>query len=266
MVMRSRKKSISVSRCTSELCCGVAGSVGPATLACLFRPLSRSACSMKACCSPRCGSSSGARRSRSSRHAPRHRIAPLTIESIVDPSTLTLISWSGAGYTLRMPGRSTFTPHQDPHAARHRGGCRCARTTRILNPEQAAERGELFRGRSKICYVGAFFDERPYLIDSGEHRVDRIASIIEMLRVAALSTYENRPISTGVLLLGGAHDPCRPDLSASIARRRHTSNRSRRSRASSGSPTACARCSSRTPTGRLLDIIDIDRWSRAAVS
>jgi hypothetical protein len=30
--------------------------------------------------------------------------------------------------------------------------------------------------------------------------------------VAALSSYENRPISTGVLLLGTETDPCRPDV------------------------------------------------------
>ena len=186
--------------------------------------------------------------------------APLTIESIVDPSTLR-ISWSGTGYTLRMPGRSTFTPHQI-RMLRAIVAVVGARYNAILNPEQAAERGELLRGPLEDRYVGAFFDERPYLIDSGDPRVDRIASIIEMLRVAALSTYENRPISTGVLLLGGAHDPCRPDLSASIARASSHVE-------SLASIKSFFRLADGVRTmfladveGRLLDIIDIDRWSR----
>ena len=38
----------------------------------------------------------------------------------------------------------------------------------------------------------------------------RIPAALEALRVAALSTYENRRVSTGVLLLGTDHDPANP--------------------------------------------------------
>jgi hypothetical protein len=38
----------------------------------------------------------------------------------------------------------------------------------------------------------------------------RIPAALEALRVAALSTYENRRVSTGALLLGTAHDPADP--------------------------------------------------------
>src|SRR3989338_9151215 len=55
-------------------------------------------------------------------------------------------------------------------------------------------------------------DNGAYARGGGEARADRIATIIEMLRVAALSSYEGRPISTGVLLLGTKEDPCRPDV------------------------------------------------------
>ena len=40
----------------------------------------------------------------------------------------------------------------------------------------------------------------------------RIPAALEALRVAALSTYENRRVSTGVLLLGTDHDPANPCL------------------------------------------------------
>ena len=39
----------------------------------------------------------------------------------------------------------------------------------------------------------------------------RMPAALEALRVAALSTYENRKVSTGVLLLGTDHDPAAPD-------------------------------------------------------
>ncbi len=39
----------------------------------------------------------------------------------------------------------------------------------------------------------------------------RVPAAIEALRVAALSTYENKRVSTGALLLGTDHDPANPD-------------------------------------------------------
>jgi len=185
---------------------------------------------------------------------------PLTIESIVDPSTLR-ISWGGTTYTLRMPGRVTFTPHQI-RMAHAIVAVISARYRAIQDPELAAERGELFRGPIEDRYVGAFFDERPYTAGGSETGVDRIASIIEMLRVAALSTYENRPISTGVLVLGGAYDPCRPELAPPMTRASShmTALSSIKSfyRLADGVRTVFLA----DVDGRLLDIIDIDRWSR----
>ena len=184
----------------------------------------------------------------------------LAIEPSIEPSTLSL-SWAGTRYLLRMPGRGTFTPHQIRMARAIVAVIR-ARYRAILNPELAAERGELFRGPIEDRYVGAFFDERPYTDPRAEGAVDRIASIIEMLRVAALSTYENRPISTGMLLLGGDYDPCRPELSA--ADKRPPSNMQALTsiksfyRLADGVRTVFLA----DAQGRLLDIIDIDRWSR----
>jgi hypothetical protein len=185
---------------------------------------------------------------------------PLTIEPSIEPSTLSL-SWAATRYSLRMPGRGTFTPHQIRMARAIVAVIR-ARYRAILNPELAAERGELFRGPIEDRYVGAFFDERPYTDAIAEGAVDRIASIIEMLRVAALSTYENRPISTGILLLGGDYDPCRSELSA--RNKRPPSNMQALTsiksfyRLADGVRTVFLA----DADGRLLDIIDIDRWSR----
>ncbi len=184
---------------------------------------------------------------------------PLTIEAPSDPSMLR-IWWAGTAYTLRMPGRSTFTPHQI-RMARAIVAVIGARYRAILNPEVAAERGELFRGPIEDRYVGAFFDERPYTA-SEAGVVDRIVSIIEMLRIAALSSYENRPISTGVLLLGGDFDPCRPELSTGRtyppSQMQALTSIKSFYRLADGVRTVFLA----DAEGRLLDIIDIDRWSR----
>lgn len=64
---------------------------------------------------------------------------------------------------------------------------------------------ELFRGGSEDHYVAAFVEPEAY--DPSASRPSRIASTIHTLRTAALSTYENRRVSTGALLLGRGHAP-----------------------------------------------------------
>src|SRR5215510_5871202 len=133
----------------------------------------------------------------------------LAIEPSANPAAL-IIRWFGTRYTLRVPGQWAFTAHE-VRLAQSIGAVLAARFTAILNPRIIAERNDLFRGAVEDRYVGAFLDPRPYAIEGQRGtRADRIASVIEQLRVAALSSYENRPISTGVLLLGTHGDPCRP--------------------------------------------------------
>ncbi len=63
-----------------------------------------------------------------------------------------------------------------------------------------SSRLELYRGGSEDHYVAAFVEPWAYAPTSS--RPSRIASTIHTLRTAALSTYENRRVSTGALLLG----------------------------------------------------------------
>jgi hypothetical protein len=184
---------------------------------------------------------------------------PLTIEPSADPTTL-ILCWLGARYKLHAVGRWPFTAHEI-RIAHAIGAVISARYRALLNPQLAAERGELFRGQIEDRYVAAFLDGRPYAQEPREYRVDRIASVIELLRVAALSSYENRPISTGVLIVGGAHDPCRPDLIARetvpAAMESLTSVKSFY-RLADGVRTVFLA----DADGRLLDMIDVDRWSK----
>jgi hypothetical protein len=185
----------------------------------------------------------------------------LAIEPSANPSAL-IIRWFGTRYTIRVPGRRAFTAHE-VRLAQAIGTVLAARYHAIHNPRIIAERGDLFSGAIEDRYVGAFLDHRPYAIEAREARADRIATIIEMLRVAALSSYEGRPISTGVLLLGTTVDPCRVDAGVPGSTTSFTHALARIKsfyRLADGVHTVFQVNSE----GRLLDIIDIERWGTEA--
>jgi hypothetical protein len=130
----------------------------------------------------------------------------LAIEPTGDPSVLT-IRWFGTRHVLHVPARRPFTQHE-VRLARAIGGVLAARYRAMFDPKQMLDRGELFRGAIEDRYVGAFLDAMSYG-DPGQTRADLVATAIEVLRVAALSSYENRAISSGVLLLGDDSAPRR---------------------------------------------------------
>lgn len=184
----------------------------------------------------------------------------LAIEPTDDPCVLH-VRWFGTRYVLRVPERRPFTAHET-RLARAIGSVLAARYHAILNPKAMVERGELFRGAIEDRYVGAFVDGQPYPLGAGDARADRLASGIEVLRVAALSSYENRPISTGVLLLGTDRDPLSPQRVASARAPEY-------SQALSGVKSFFRLVDGQQTVflvdrqGRLLDIVDLPRWSEA---
>ena len=185
----------------------------------------------------------------------------LAIEPSANPSAL-IIRWFGTRYTLRVPGRWPFTAHE-VRLAQAIGAVLAARYRAIQNSRILAERGDLFSGAIEDRYVGAFLDPRSYAMDARATRADRIASIIEMLRVAALSSYENRPISTGVLLLGTNADPVRPGIPPTSVVVSYTESLARIKsffRLAEGVHTLFLA----SAEGRLLNIIDIRRWASGA--
>ncbi len=123
------------------------------------------------------------------------------VELGTDRSTLA-IEWLGWRYVVRGGADHPFNPNDArlasaivlPLAARYRA---------VLDPDVMAEKEDLFQGAIEDRVVGAFLDPRPYEPDAPPALVDRVARALEVLRVAAVSSYENRPISTGFMLLGG---------------------------------------------------------------
>jgi hypothetical protein len=127
----------------------------------------------------------------------------LAIEPTSDPSVLT-IRWFGSRYVLRVPARRPFTAHE-VRLARAIGSVLAVRYRAIFDPKQMLERTELFRGAIEDRYISEFLDTLAPA-ESQTSRADLFATAIEVLRVAALSSYENRAISSGVLLLDGDDD------------------------------------------------------------
>ena len=128
----------------------------------------------------------------------------LSIEPTSDPSELT-IRWFGSRHVLHVPARRPFTAHE-VRLARAIGAVLSIRYRAVFDPRQMLEHGDLFRGSIEDRYVGAFVDEMAYT-DPGQTRADLVATGIEVLRVAAMSSYENRSISSGILILDTDTDP-----------------------------------------------------------
>lgn len=86
-----------------------------------------------------------------------------------------------------------------------------ARYQLLFDAALAAQRLHLFRGLPEDRYVSAFLDPIPYArITAPSPMPDRVADAIEVLRLSALTTYENRRIETGVLLFGATPEDCHP--------------------------------------------------------
>jgi hypothetical protein len=143
----------------------------------------------------------------------------LAIEPTGDPSVLT-IRWFGSRHVLHVPGRRPFTSHE-VRLARALGSVLSMRYRALFDPRQMLERGELFRGSIEDRYVGAFVDEMSYT-DPAQTRADLVATAIEVLRVAAMSSYENRAISSGVLILDSDADPEQPHRAVGETAYRYT--------------------------------------------
>ena len=182
----------------------------------------------------------------------------LAIEPTDDPSVM-YVRWFGTRYGLRVPPARPFTPHEI-RLAKSIGSVLGARYHAILNPKAMVERGELFRGAIEDRYVGTFAEGRPYPLGAGETRADRIASAIEVLRVAALSSYENRAISTGVLILGGDMDPRPSTKTAPVGRHEYSQALTAVKaffRLVDGQRTLFLA----GRDGKLIDIVDVKQWA-----
>jgi hypothetical protein len=114
--------------------------------------------------------------------------------------------WLGNKYILS--GHAEFSDHEQRML---RGICRflAARYELLFDPEIAARTLPVFGGQTEDRYVSAFLEPRVFDgAGSASALTDRISAAIEVLRISALSSYEDKRISTGVLLFGALPDVC----------------------------------------------------------
>jgi hypothetical protein len=182
----------------------------------------------------------------------------LAIEETADPAVL-VVRWFGSRYVLRVPPDRPFTSHE-VQFAKAAGAVLESRFHAILSPQLFIERQGLFRGAIEDRYVGAFFDGTPYSKHADGARSERVAEVLEMLRVAALSTYENQPISTGVMLLEGDEDP-KAQYPASERDWPHYTGALTSIKSFSRLADGVRSVFLVARDGRLLDIVDINRWA-----
>ena len=119
---------------------------------------------------------------------------------------------------------------------------------------------ELYRGGSEDHYVAAFVEPSAYALNAS--RPSRIASTIHTLRTAALSTYENRRVSTGALLLGpgGAGPGGRPTPPDALPYGVELTALKSIHRLCDGRRTLFLV----DHDGKLAEIIEVDRWAAHA--
>jgi hypothetical protein len=88
------------------------------------------------------------------------------------------------------------------------GSVLSARYRGIFSPGSSPYASHLFDGLAEDRYVSAFLDHYPYFEGNGlPAERDVVADAISVLRQSSLITYENRRISTGVILVGAGGDP-----------------------------------------------------------
>ena len=134
-----------------------------------------------------------------------------------------IIDWDGSS------DETYYRLHDDPTAWASRSsgwepGSRSSRATprRCLSTERRMV--EVIVEAIDLRFRGLFNQELSHRFDRFQYQTEdlivadyldsispyRIPAVLEALRVAALSTYENRRVSTGALLLGTEHDPAAP--------------------------------------------------------
>lgn len=129
--------------------------------------------------------------------SPRHANYSLR----TDPHGLGLeLEWFRSRYALTPGSPRPFLPSEE-HLVESIAGLLDRRFGALFDPE-ASQREDMFHYAVEDLVIGA---------DLGTPGSNRVPVVLEALRVAALSTYENRRVSTGVLLLGTENDPAFPN-------------------------------------------------------
>jgi hypothetical protein len=114
--------------------------------------------------------------------------------------------WLGTRYALT--NHKEFSDHQQK-MVRSIAKFLSTRHELLFNRDAAAQNMPIFGGLTEDRYVSTFLDGRVFDdAVSPATLPDRVSEAIEVLRISALSSYEDKRISTGALLFGSWPDAC----------------------------------------------------------
>jgi DisA bacterial checkpoint controller nucleotide-binding len=114
--------------------------------------------------------------------------------------------WLGTRYALTNPRE--FSDHQKK-MVRSIAKFLSTRHELLFNRDAAAQNMPIFGGLTEDRYVSTFLEGRVFDdAVSVATLPDRVSEAIEVLRISALSSYEDKRISTGALLFGAWPDAC----------------------------------------------------------
>src|ERR1700677_1905618 len=117
-----------------------------------------------------------------------------------------IFDWLGHRYSLT--NHRAFSDHEQK-LLRGIGRFLSTRYELLFDREIAMRNAPIFSGLTEDRYVSAFLDGRVFDDDASTVALpDRISEAIEVLRISALSSYEDKRISTGALLFGSLPDAC----------------------------------------------------------
>jgi hypothetical protein len=118
------------------------------------------------------------------------------------------VQWGGLAYAVHPNGGSLS--EDEVRLVASISNVLAARYRSLFNAGSNPDSFGLFNGMPEDHYVSAYLDSTPFVDPNTFHPGrDRISDAIEVLRIASLTTYENRRVSTGVLLLGSGRRPQR---------------------------------------------------------
>ncbi len=125
------------------------------------------------------------------------------IFQLVTASGVDEVELFGRHYRIRPCAEGGFR-EQDRRLVAAIGAVLTLRYLHLFRITGPAARLELYQGGSDDHTIAAFIEPAAY--GPRAARPSRIAATVQTLRTAALSTYENRRVSTGVLLLGDSSE------------------------------------------------------------
>jgi len=129
-------------------------------------------------------------------------------EMIFDPPSGGEIRFGWLGIRYLLHRRRHFSEHEQ-RMLRSIGRFLSTRYELLFDREIAARNTPFFGGLTEDRYVSAFLEQRVF--DSARSAAalpDRVSETIDVLRISALSSYEDKRISTGALLFGALPDAC----------------------------------------------------------